>query len=69
VGVPLRIRKFSKMAFSQSRIRDKSKYIEFKITQIINVIKSFVLLRLESRMMNTIQSKTEQSHIDKYIRI
>jgi hypothetical protein len=74
LGLPLGIRKLVKMRFNNNRIQkvrmilDRIKNSGLKIPQIINVIKGFVIPRLDYSMMNSVMSKTELLKLDDYVR-
>jgi hypothetical protein len=74
LGVPVGIRKISKMKFNNEKIEKVKKYIRkladsgLKINQVINAIKTFVLLRLDYFMMNSVMSLVEFKKLDLLVR-
>jgi hypothetical protein len=74
LGVPLNTRKLQKMKFNKCRIEKTMKILErlryngLKITQIIDVIRRFILLRLDYTLINSIMGITELSNLHQCIR-
>jgi hypothetical protein len=73
-GVHLSIRKLAKVKFNNDRLMKVRMILEIlagrglNVAQVINVIKTFVLPRLDFSMMNNVMSKVQLKRIDDEVR-